>query len=327
MFLLLPRSSRDSARVSPFLKQTASLGYNSVTKLYSLSGKDCQHSGDHLARNCVALEALGLRWCPELQSVIDTTQKSIVTARCLASFLKRITSGTLVDAECLLHHLRDIYHIDISESDEDLKLRLKCLLLTKSISLLDGPVLRYKCSLCFEWFPRISQHCHHVKIGRFRTHPVGKIEIALKRYFILPLKSGTGATMALQKSLKVMLAPDFTFPADSNPEPLRGHPLETHHDESPLTQLTIPAYVDNLGWSDQLEKAQESPLTFLEIKDLASGHRTSKKERCYHAKGSPSLLVEEFLFSLPHFVREYLNGAERRISSAHCSVRRFVTVG
>jgi len=309
--LLLPRSSRDSARVSPFLKHTASLGYNSVTKLYSQSGKDCQHSRDHLARSCVALDALGLRWCSELQSVVDTTQKSIVTARCLPAFLERITNGTLVDAKCLLRHLCDVYHIDISETDEDLKSRLKPLLLTKSISFLDGPVLRYKCSLCFEWFPRIAQHRHHVKI-----------ESALKRYFILPLKSGTGATMALQKSLKVMLVPEFTFPADSDPEP-----LETHRDDPPLTQLTIPAYVDNLGWSDQLEKAQESPLTFLEIKDLASGHRTSKKERRCHAKGSSSLLVEEFLFSLPHFVREYLNGAELRISSAHFSVRGFVTVG
>ena len=320
MSLLLPPSCSltKSTRVSPFLKCTASLKYDPVTSLYSLNGRGCQHTGD---QTCAALEAFRLHWCSELQSLIDTMQKSIIPARCLPAFLKKTMEGTSVDPECLVRHLCDVYHLDTSETDEDLKLRFKSLLLTKSIPFLDPPVLRYKCSLCFDWFPNIVKHRHHIKIGRFGTHPVGNIEAVTERYFILPLHSGTGAPLVLQKSLKVMLATDFTPHTDPNP----SHLPEAHCDASPLQQLTVPFYIDSLCWSEQLEKSKESPLTFLEIKSLASGHMISKKKRQQWAeKGS---LVEEFLFSLPQFVREYLKGAEWRISSAHCSVIELVTAG
>jgi len=314
MALLLPWSSRKTTRVSPFLKHTASLEYDPVTSLYSLSGRACQHTGD---QTCVALEAMRLHWCSELQSVIDTMQRSIVPARCLPAFLRKTTEGTPVDPECLVRHLRDAYRLDTSETDEDLKLRFRSLLLTRSIPFLDKPVLRYQCSLCFDWFPRIVRHRYDVKIGRFPAHPGGVIKGSPERHFILPLKSGTGAPLALQKSLKVMLTPRFTPHTEPNP---------SHLPEAPaLRHLTIPSYVDSLCWSEQLKDSKESLLTFLEIKSLASGHMTSKKQRRQWAeKGS---LVEEFLLFLPQFVYEYLKGAELRISSAHCSVRELVTAG
>ncbi|KAF8869469.1 hypothetical protein BD779DRAFT_1682084 [Infundibulicybe gibba] len=325
--LLLPHHSIKPTRVSPYLKQTASLSYNPVTKLYLLNGRSCQHTGNQSTQSCVALEALNLRWCLELQSIIDTAQKSIVISRCLPAFLEQITNTTLVNAECLILHLCDVYNINTSETEDDLKSRFKGLLLTESIPHLSQPVLRYQCNLCHEWFPRIARHRYDVlKTDRFPLHPAGEIleNDKSKRHFILPLQSGTGATLILQKSLKVMLVVGFISPTNLNQEHA-PHGLETSClEESPAASLTVPAYVDSLCWLEQLEKAKESPLTFLEIQSLACGARISKKT-WISLEGSPLLPVEDFLFSLPCFVREYLKGAEWRISSMHCGVRGLVT--
>ena len=335
MVLLSPATSTftQPARVSAYSHRAASLHYDSKTTMYAFHGLRCQHTAPSVARqsgskekNCAALEAFHLCWCPELQSIVDTTTKSIVLGRDIQSTLAKVTHATSIDLESLIRHLLDAYSINTNETDVELKNRFEEIVLKELIPVLDQPVCRYQCNLCEKWFASIPRHRHDVKSGKYKPHSQGPISnTTTPRYFILPLKAGgTSASMLFQKSLKVILAPNFIPGPHSEQKcsdlpqsiPTASSPLEHF---MPIPNLIIPVYVHQLGWLRYLHRVKDSPQTFLEFKKLAT------RRRLFVEDGTAGSAVEDFLLVLPSLVKQYFTQAELRVSTAHSSVRELVT--
>jgi hypothetical protein len=89
-------------------------------------------------------------------------------------------------------------------------------------------------------------HHHHVKIRWFKGHlQVTISDSVAPQYFILPLKSGgSSAGIAFQRSLKVILAPDFIPYSDSKQKSqnILAVPLLLEH-SMPIPNLIILVYV------------------------------------------------------------------------------------
>jgi hypothetical protein len=333
--LLSPATStfKQPARVSAYSHRAASLRYDPKTTMYVFHGLCCQHTASSAARqsgskeeNCAALEAFHLCWCPELQSIVDNTTKSIVLGRDVRSTLAKVTHATSIDLESLIRHLLDVYSINTNETNMELKNRFQEIVLKELIPVLDQPVLRYECNICRKWFPNIPRHRHDVKSGKYKPHSQGPIfDTTTPRYFILPLKSGgTSAPIPFQKSLKVILAPNFVPDPHSGQKysdlpqniPTASSPLEHF---IPIPNLIIPVYVHQLGWLRYLHRVKESPQTFLEVKNLAT------RRRLFAEDSTAGSVVEDFLLLLPNLVKQYFTQAELRVSTAHSSVRELVT--
>ncbi|KAF8256336.1 hypothetical protein EI94DRAFT_643413, partial [Lactarius quietus] len=337
-FLLSPLtpSSIPPARVSAYAVRAASLSYDVETGLYTFRDLCCQHTPSSAAHqssskaNCAALEAFHLYWCPELQSIVDKTNKSIVLGRDIQKTLVKVTCATPIHSDFLMRHLRSAYPSLISETDLELDKRFGKIVLKESIPVLRQPVLRYQCNLCQGWFPNIARHRHNVKEAHHNQHPHGQIsDTSPTRYFVLPLKAGgTSASKCFQASLKVILDPDFVPHTEENYSDLcQTIPTASSSSEpSPsISNLIIPVYVHQLGWIKYLHLVKGSPKTFLEVKNLAV--RSSKHRRGLFKDGTPGFLIEDFLLVLPGLIKQYFAQAELRISTAHGSVREFVTDG
>ena len=277
--------------------------------MYAFRGLCCQHTTSSIAhqpgskeKNCTALEAFNLCWCPELQSIVDTTTKSIILGRDIQSTLDKVTHSTSIDPESLLCHLLDAYSININETDMELKNRFEKIALKELIPFLDQPVRRYECNLCKKWVPNIARHRHDVKSGKCKSHSEGLISNTTLRYFILPLKAGgTSASIVFQKSLKVILAPNF-IPDPHSEQKFsdlpQNHDILTVSSESPLEHLTpisnliIPVHVHQLGWLTYLHRVKDSPQAFLKVRNLAT------RTKLFAEDCTAGSVVEKFLLIL-----------------------------
>jgi hypothetical protein len=332
-FLLSPLASTSAPfkKVSVYSDRATSLCYDPERALYTFRGFSCQHTTSSVAQSgsrvesCAALEAFILYWCPQLGSIVDIANKSVILGRDVKTTLAKVTRATSIDLETLICHLCSAYPINTLESDRELEERFAKITLEESVPFLDPPVLRYQCNRCQRWVPYIARHRYDVKIGRFKGHSQDPIsDSTAPQYFVLPLKStGNSAGVALQRSLKVILAPGFIHDSDSKQKDstlLQNFPAAS---SPPILDLIIPAYVHQLRWLEHLHRVKDSPKTFLEVKNLAT--RASKRTRGLFKDGTPGFVIEDFLLMLPGLVKEYFIQAESRISSAHSSVRELVT--
>lgn len=312
----LPRSSVFDQRLTSLLlsKESDEFKYNGALCAHKPSEK----SGSGLGA-CVVLEALHLRWCRELGTLIDMTANSVVLGTTLKEFLQERDST--VNPDKILKHINDFF--DLSETLEALQARIHGLVVQQPIEGLAEPVVRFKCNICGKWFGSIPKHRNRTKDD---PKHFGKIDYDIKPQWCIPLfKPGGKQSLMVQNSQFVPLDPKYKLRTEDSEPP----PSDTIDSASILTppssfpkSLTIPAYVHRLGWDRYLSRIESDPTIFLSFHDLASRPRKKLK-----TSSSPHFKLESFLRRLPNAVIDYLSHAIMRIREAHQGTLSLVTEG
>jgi hypothetical protein len=279
--------------------------------------KPSKKSGSGLG-TCVVLDALHLRWCRELGTLIDMTANSVVLGTTLKKFLQERDSTT--NPEEILKHINDSF--DLLETLEALQARIDGLVVQQPIQGLAEAVVRSKCNICGKWFAKISKHRNRTKDD---PKHLNKIDYDIKPEWCIPLFKPCGKqSLMVQNSYFVPLDPKYKHQAE---EPLPSDTIDSAPILTPPSYCpkspTIPAYVHRLGWDRYLSRIQDDPIIFVSFQDLAS-RPTSRKLKAligHHFK------LETFLKSLPKAVTDYLSHAMMRIWEAHQGAMSLVTEG
>ena len=295
-------------------KETGTFNYNGVL---------CAHKSSK--NTCVVLEALHLRWCRELSTLIDRTANSVVLGTTLNEFLQG--RGSIANPDNVMEHIDNSFHVDLSESLEALQARIRGLVVQQPIEGLAEPVVRYKCNICEKWFANIPKHRSRTKDD---PNHVNKINYDIKPQYCIPLfNPGSKQSLMVQNSFFVPLDPKYKHRTEELPpsDTVNLSPILTPPSDHPKP-LTIPAYVQRLGWERYLSCIEGDPTVFISFHDLASQPGLgSRKSRAKRDPKTPQSKLESFLKRLPKVVANYLSHAIMRVRGAHQGIISLVTEG